>query len=182
MPPRTIAIKETELNPFGGNGNSVIGTPWSVFKPLNDRFNFTLDVCAVAENTKVKNYLTGPCIKTYRPCHCGLCTEWGSNVCWMNPPYTRGQIELWIDKAIKQAEKGATVVALTHLACSSQWARQALKSSHLQELMLVYPRIQFDNAGVQNARDSMLLVFSSTYQVDSEINTWIPTKFWTWQK
>ena len=33
-------------------------TPLDVFRPLNARFGFTLDVCATPQNTKCKRYFT----------------------------------------------------------------------------------------------------------------------------
>ena len=165
------------LNPFGQNGNSVIGTPNKIFKKLDAEFHFTLDVCAVAENTKVENYLKGPCTGR-KDCTCGLCTDWGTNMCWMNPPYSKGEIEQWIKKAMDSVEKGAGVVALTHLACSPKWAQEILKSTLLYELRFVYPRIQFDNAGTANARDSMLLIMIPYVRT---VDGRILTTTWTWK-
>lgn len=77
-------------------------TPQALFDELNEEFHFTLDVCATAENTKCKEYLTKE--------DNGLLVDWKKHVCWMNPPYSN--IAEWIWKAATENIKGATVVCL----------------------------------------------------------------------
>jgi hypothetical protein len=55
------------------------GTPSDVFDPLRARYGFTLDVCADASNAKCPRYFTAA--------EDGLAQDWGTEVCWMNPPY-----------------------------------------------------------------------------------------------
>ena len=55
-------------------------TPQDFFDALNSIFNFTLDVCANAENTKCENYFTEE--------QNGLEQEW-TGTCFMNPPCGR---------------------------------------------------------------------------------------------
>lgn len=55
-------------------------TPQDFFDKLNKEFNFDVDVCALPENAKCKNYFT--------PAQDGLIQKW-DGVCWMNPPYGR---------------------------------------------------------------------------------------------
>lgn len=166
-------LREPLLNPWGANGNFEIGTPQPVFDALDKEFHFTLDVCASAENTKCAQYCSGPC-KLPELCNCGLCSEWGDNICWMNPPYSNGVIGQWIDKAISAVISGATVVCLTHLAVSPKWARKMSESGILHELRGVYPRIQFLDQGSSNARDSMISVLN-WYSKEPKFS------FWTWK-
>lgn len=66
-------------------------TPLALFNKLNDKYNFTLDVCATQLNTKVKsNY--------YSQKDDGLKKVWRNEICWMNPPYGR-EIGKWVEKA-----------------------------------------------------------------------------------
>lgn len=44
-------------------------TPQELFDKLNDHYHFTLDVCAIPENTKCSNYFT--------PTEDGLTCSWG---------------------------------------------------------------------------------------------------------
>ena len=84
-----------------GTGTDVWPTPQTFFDTINAEFSFTLDVCALQENTK--------CTEFYSPEQNGLTQEW-RGTCWCNPPYS--QLREWITKARQEAEKGATVVML----------------------------------------------------------------------
>jgi phage N-6-adenine-methyltransferase len=71
-------------------------TPQATFDKLDNEFHFTLDVCALPENTKVSNY--------FAPEVNGLIQEW-TGTCWMNPPYGR-KIKEWIKKAYESSQGG----------------------------------------------------------------------------
>jgi phage N-6-adenine-methyltransferase len=72
-------------NPFVDDRET---TP-EVFEPLHERFEFTLDVAASAENAKLPRYFTAD--------DDGLAQPWGGERVWCNPPYSR--IEPWCEKA-----------------------------------------------------------------------------------
>jgi hypothetical protein len=55
-------------------------TPAYVFDPVQREFGVSLDVCATADNTKCARYFT--------PTDDGLQQEWGTAICWMNPPFS----------------------------------------------------------------------------------------------
>lgn len=55
-------------------------TPIDLFEKLDKVYNFTIDVCAVEETAKCKNY--------YSPEIDGLLQSW-KGCCWLNPPYGR---------------------------------------------------------------------------------------------
>lgn len=59
-----------------------------LFDPLDERFNFTLDVAAAPHNAKCKQFYTRE--------QDGLKQEWIGNV-WCNPPYS--DIGAWVRKA-----------------------------------------------------------------------------------
>src|SRR5204863_2425887 len=59
------------------------------FAPLHERFRFTIDVAATAENTK--------CERFYSIEDDGLAQSWAGERVWCNPPYSN--IEPWIEKA-----------------------------------------------------------------------------------
>ena len=79
------------------------GTPKKLFREWDDRFHFTLDVCATPENALVGTFFTEE--------DNALLKDWEGKICWMNPPYGRA-IKLWVAKAYQESLKGATVVAL----------------------------------------------------------------------
>lgn len=65
------------------------GTTWEVFNPLHERFRFTIDVAASAENAKLPRYFTAE--------DDGLARDWDGERVWCNPPYSN--IEPWLVKA-----------------------------------------------------------------------------------
>jgi len=85
-------------------------TPDELFVPLNNEFNFTLDVCATKENTKCNNYYTKE--------DDGLSQEW-EGTCWMNPPF--GEQKKWVIKAYEESLKGVTIVCLLPARTNTNW-------------------------------------------------------------
>lgn len=85
-------------------------TPESLFAPLHKEFNFTLDVCATADNAKCEKYLTKD--------DDGLVEEW-SGICWMNPPF--GEQGRWVAKAHEEARRGITTVCLLPARTNTNW-------------------------------------------------------------
>ena len=76
-------------------------TPQDFFDKLDAEFQFTLDVCATAENRK--------CALFYTLTDDALILSWAGNVCWMNPPYGRAIVN-WVRKAYEEGQKPDTVV------------------------------------------------------------------------
>lgn len=70
-------------------------TPQQFFDELQLKYNFSLDVCAVAENAKCKKFFT--------PEQDGLKQTWEGS-CWMNPPYGR-EIGRWVKKSISTGNR-----------------------------------------------------------------------------
>lgn len=111
-------------------------TPLDFFKPLNDEFNFTLDVCATHENKKV-----GKCFTLNEN---GLIQSWKGNVCWMNPPYGR-TMQKWLEKAKYEADYfDVTTVCLIPARTNTRWWHKiCLKSA---EIRFVLGRPKFGDA------------------------------------
>jgi len=83
-------------------------TPQGLFDALDAEFGFTLDVCAQAENAKCATYYSEN----------SLDRKW-QGVCWMNPPYS--EIDLWMAKALRESQEGATVVCLVPSRTDVGW-------------------------------------------------------------
>jgi phage N-6-adenine-methyltransferase len=108
-------------------------TPDSVFKPLDDEFHFTLDVCATPENAKCQQFFTKE--------QNALQQEW-TGICWMNPPYGK-DMKKWVRKAWDAAGKGATVVSLLPARTNSNyWHDYCFKG----EVRFLRGYIKFGNA------------------------------------
>ena len=65
------------------------GTPQDFFDKLNDKYHFTLDVCAESWNAKCERYLTEE--------DDGLTYSWKNEIVFCNPPYSKSKY--WIEKA-----------------------------------------------------------------------------------
>lgn len=100
------------MNVHFSSATDMWATPQDVFDRYAAIYNFTTDVCAVAENAKCTHYFT--------PEIDGLSQEW-KGVLWMNPPYGRG-IGAWMKKAHDAArDNGATVVCLVPARTDTAW-------------------------------------------------------------
>jgi phage N-6-adenine-methyltransferase len=88
------------------------GTPQDYFDKLNDEFGpFDLHVCAEPWNAKCPTYFT--------PEQDGLAQDWGTNICFMNPPFS--EIERWMSKALMASLAGALVVCLIPNRRDTAW-------------------------------------------------------------
>lgn len=96
-------------------------TPREFFDKIDEKFRFTVDVCATAENTK--------CARYFSPDVDGLKQNWDGEVCWCNPPYS--DIRPWIEKAL---QSNATTVLLLPAATDTKW---------FHELVLPYCEVSF---------------------------------------
>ena len=81
-------------------------TPQDFFNKLNAQYHFTLDPCSSNTNAK--------CLKHYTEQDNGLEQDWGGEVVFCNPPYSRkGGQDLWVKKCYEESLKpNTTVVAL----------------------------------------------------------------------
>lgn len=87
---------------------------------FNNENYIDLDVCASAHNTKSVNYFD----ETTN----GLVQPWGKRLlCWCNPPYSRGQKEAFIEKAIAEVENGNETIMLLPNDTSAKWFSVCVK-------------------------------------------------------
>ena len=89
------------------------GTRQATFDEYDREFHFTLDVCATPQNAK--------CARFFTTDDDGLTQDWGRETCWMNPPYDKRTIALWMEKAYLSSLAGATVVCLVAARTDTVW-------------------------------------------------------------
>jgi phage N-6-adenine-methyltransferase len=106
-------------------------TPHAILDGLFPEFEFDLDVCANANNTKAAVYFTEE--------DDGLTQPWGG-VCWMNPPYSN--IAPWVEKAWRESLNGSTIVALLPAATDTNWFWDWVKGK--AEIRFIKGRVQFE--------------------------------------
>lgn len=131
-------------------------TPQNFFDNLNQKYNFTLDVCADETNHK--------CEKYFNINQDGLSQDWSSHVCWMNPPYGR-TIGRWVKKAYEESFNGATVVCLLPARTDTKWFHDYCVHG---EVTFIKGRLKF--GGSKNAAPfpSMLVVFAPVPALSSK--------------
>ena len=134
-------------------------TPKDFFYKMDKEFNFTLDVCAIPENAKCKNYFT--------PSMDGLIQEWVGS-CWMNPPYGK-EIGLWMKKAYESfLNKSVTsVVCLIPARTDSKWWHDyAMKG----EIRFIKGRLKFGDSKNPAPFPSAIVIFSPNMKTNSIIS------------
>lgn len=114
--------------------NDEFETPQWLFDQLNEEFNFDLDVAATLNNSKCNDYYVED-TDGHDGLFNGLYASWSKypyyedgiikfrskNSVFMNPPYSRGQLEKWCKKAYEESLKGVTVVGLLPVDTSTKW-------------------------------------------------------------
>jgi len=114
---------------------------------LNREFNFTLDVCASAQNAKLKRYFSRE--------HNGLLRSWKGETIFMNPPYS--EVGKWVARAYGAAQnEGALVVCLIPSRTGTRWWHDyAMKG----EVRFIRGRLRFGVAKADSPFDSAVVVF-----------------------
>lgn len=81
--------------------NQQWATRWEYFKPWNERFDFTLDVCAGNGDQKCGKYFT--------PEVDGLAQNWQQDTFWCNPEYGKEQVK-WVKHGFDQLASGVFLI------------------------------------------------------------------------
>lgn len=123
-------------------------TPGWLFDELNQKYHFTMDVCATKENAKCNRFFTKQ--------ENALVQNW-SGVCWMNPPYGK-EICVWMKKAYEAAQAGNVVVCLVPSRTDTKWWHDyAMKG----DVVFIRGRLKFGGS-INNAPfPSAIVVFGS---------------------
>lgn len=132
-------------------------TPQDFYDEWDEKFNFTLDVCASKENAK--------CGKFFTKEQDGLSQKWGG-VCWMNPPYGR-EIGKWMEKAYQSSLDGATVVCLVPSRTDTRWWHDyAMKG----DITFIKGRLRFGGAKNSAPFPSAVVVFNGKTETDEGVS------------
>lgn len=108
-------------------------TPLSLFEPLQNEFNLSVDVCASHLNHKCDTYYTLE--------DDALTKDWLGN-CWMNPPFSRN-LGKWVKKLHSDALKfGGTKVALIPVRSNTKWWNEVIKDA---EVRFIIGEVNFNN-------------------------------------
>jgi site-specific DNA-methyltransferase (adenine-specific) len=130
-------------------------TPKAFFDKLDKIFGpFTLDPCCDGINNLTQHYFTEQ--------QDGLSQSWQGHTVFMNPPYSRGELKRWIQKAHEESQKKNTmVVALIPSRTDTKyWHEYVMKARHI---MFVKGRIKFGDGTNSAPFPSAVVVFDSNY-------------------
>ena len=121
------------------------GTPFDLFRELNDEFHFRLDACTTGDNPLGTELF-------YTREHDGLKQKWVDPT-FVNPPYGKGlQAIKWIEKALLEAETGVTTVMLLPSRTDTKWFHKYIYDKDGIELRFLKGRLTFrlpkDNPGL----------------------------------
>lgn len=125
-------------------------TPQELFNELDSEFHFTVDVCALPENAKCKQFFT--------PEIDGLKQEW-TGICWCNPPYGR-EIGKWVEKAYNSVHYGNAnrVVMLLPARTDTRWFHTYIYGE--AEIRFIKGRLKFGDSTNSAPFPSMIVVFT----------------------
>ena len=127
-------------------------TPDKLFQVLDNEFHFTIDVCADANNTKVKLF--------YSEKDDALLQDW-FGVCWMNPPYGR-EISKWVKKAYEESVNcrlikcKLTVCLLPARTDTKWWNEYVMKADAIH---FIKGRLKFSNMDNSAPFPSAIVIF-----------------------
>lgn len=124
-------------------------TPQDFFDKLNEEFDFTLDVCALPENAKCKQFFT--------PEIDGLSQPWNGRV-WCNPPYGR-EIGQWVRRAFLAIASGGAevVVMLLPARTDTRWFHEYIYGK--AEIRFLKGRLKFGGSKNAASFPSMVVIF-----------------------
>nr|WP_199065062.1 DNA N-6-adenine-methyltransferase [Chromobacterium sp. ASV5] len=123
-------------------------TPQQLFDELHAEFHFTVDVCATPANAK--------CARYYTRAQNGLDQDWTGETVWMNPPFGY-EIKHWMEKALRSAGKGATVVCLVPSRTDTRWWHSY--AMWAAEIRCLDKRLRFDGGNAKAPFPAVLVVF-----------------------
>lgn len=131
---------------------------------------YDLDACANLHNTKVPtNYITEQ--------ENALFVDWNGQRVWCNPPYSRGNVDNFVAKAVEQCQKAQKdVIMLLNVDPSTKYFKRILETAKA----IVYVtsgRIKFvktsDNEVKSDpTKPNMFVLFSSSKKPDEFIRTY----------
>ena len=124
-------------------------TPQKLFDELNKEFNFTLDAAATEENTK--------CLEFFTKEENSLAQDWGKHTVFLNPPYTRRENKLWLQKAHDSSMNGATVVLLLPSRTGSGWFHDTVLANN-HEVRFLRGRQKFGGCKNSAPFDSIVVI------------------------
>jgi site-specific DNA-methyltransferase (adenine-specific) len=123
-------------------------TPPSLFKRLDERFHFAIDLCCTRQNclchAGVFKGTTNSLVSDWkRAIELSALQGYDYLIGYCNPPYSRGNIYKFVAKAYSESRKGAIVVMLLPADISTAWFRDYCMMA--AEWIIIKGRVHFNN-------------------------------------
>lgn len=158
--------------------NNEWGTPLDLVRELEAHLNlsFRADLAASVDNHKCKYYLTEEMD--------ALSVDWAAiswmvgGALWLNPPYSRGLIGAFMEKAAEAGEGGAELVALVRFDPSAKWFQQYVDRRAAKVLMLP-KRVKFVGAPAAYNFPTCAAYYSKPRTHHSGTDYYIPYLEWS---
>lgn len=129
-------------------------TPPALFDAWHRVYRFTVDAAALPWNAKLPRYWT--------PDDDGLSQPWEKERVWCNPPYSRGSIEPWVEKAA--ARRADLAALLVPVRTGTDWWHT--HGRHADRIHWLRGRVRFEpppgvaaRAASTSPEDSVILVW-----------------------
>lgn len=123
-------------------------TPRWLFQHFDERFHFTLDVCASAANAKCARYFTVQ--------EDGMARPWAGERCWCNPPYGK-EIGDWMWKAAAEADSALVITCLIPARTDTAWWHRHV--ARKAKVIFLRGRVRFEGAKGSAPFPSALAVY-----------------------
>jgi phage N-6-adenine-methyltransferase len=128
-------------------------TPDWLFNKLDQEFGFTLDPCCEIESALCEKYFT--------PVENGLIRSWQNETVFVNPPYSRENIGIWVRKCyVESLKENTIVVALLPVSTSAKWWHEWVVNKC--EVRFIERRVRFKNAPYTAPFSSVVVVYGSS--------------------
>jgi len=155
-------------------------TDRNVFNAIDKHFRFTLDAACQEHNCMCENGLM-------YPEHDALTEDWvppkGGSV-WLNPPYTRGVINQFMERAYTQSRKRKiTVVAITHVCTDVSWFKDWIwgKASAIWLFTNRLPFWRVKDGQIVSGKSHLPHMLSIYRPVPSYESVWTRVLAWDWK-
>jgi phage N-6-adenine-methyltransferase len=138
-------------------------TPAELFAVLDVLYGpFELDAAATEQNTLTERF-----------CRDGLSEPWAPRT-WCNPPYSRGQLDLWTNKAFIEAGRGMSSALLIPADTSTRWWFELIPE--VDAIVFLTERVAF-GGGVEDGKThakfgSAVMLYGPAYR-DREKIQWL---------
>jgi len=141
-------------------------TPQDLFDKLDGEFDFDVDLCTSSENSRcpvdIRDIWEFVDDSEFSDQFDGF---------WMNPPYSRGNIDMCMAQAVKLADRGKTVVCLVRFDPSTQWFQKYVHGV-ATEVRMMDRRVKFRGADSAYNFPTCIVVYEDTGHGNTEYSLW----------